>query len=56
MESHRNTEENVTLKMIWIDRLLAVAALVLGIVSIFLKDVDKCPIYFMLAYVLLRLK
>lgn len=43
-------------KMIWVDRILAAAALALGIVSIFIHDIDKCPIYFMLAYVFLRLK
>ena len=46
----------MAIKMIWIDRLLAVAALALGVVSIFIQDIDKCPIYFMLAYVFLRLK
>jgi len=43
-------------KIVWMDRCLAVAAFALGVVSIFIRDVDKCPIYFMLAYVLWRLK
>lgn len=41
-------------KLVWLDRILALGSLALGIVSIFINDVDKCPIYFMLAYALWR--
>ncbi len=34
---------------------LALVALALGVLSILLRDADKAPLYFLLAYVLLRL-
>ena len=43
-------------KSIWINRIFALASLALGIASVFLKDIDKLPIYLLLTYILLRLK
>ena len=40
-----------------VDRILAVAAVAMGVVSIvWLNDADKAPIYFLLGYALSRLK
>ncbi len=39
----------------YLDRLLALGAAVLGVVSVFLRDADKSPLYFLLAYILWRL-
>jgi len=41
--------------LIWFNRVLALAALALGIFSIFIHDADKSPIYFLLAFVLWQL-
>jgi hypothetical protein len=39
------------------DRILAAAAVAMGVVSIFwLRDADKAPIYFLIAYALWRIK
>jgi hypothetical protein len=43
--------------MKYLDRIIAVAAFVMGIASIFwLNDADKSPLYFLIAYVLWRFK
>jgi len=39
-----------------INRILAICALLMGIVSIGLRDADKSPLYFLLAFVLWQLK
>jgi hypothetical protein len=40
-----------------IDRILALAAVAMGVVSIvWLRDADKAPIYFLIGYALLRIK
>ncbi len=41
-------------RWVLLDRLLALAAAVMGIVSIVLNDADKSPLYFLLAYALGR--
>jgi hypothetical protein len=39
------------------DRALAVAAAIMGVVSIFLlNDADKAPLYFLLAYLFFRIR
>ena len=46
------------MEMSWtnvLNRTLSLAALAMGVASIFLNDSDKSPIYFLLAYVLWRL-
>jgi hypothetical protein len=40
-----------------LDRILAAAAVAMGVVSIFwLRDADKAPIYFLIGYALMRLR
>jgi hypothetical protein len=39
-----------------LDRALAVAAVLMAVVSVFLNDADKAPLYALLAYVLWRLE
>jgi hypothetical protein len=39
-----------------VDLALAVAAIAMGIASVFLNDADKSPIYFLIAYILWRLR
>lgn len=40
-----------------IDRILAIAAVAMGIASIvWLNDADKSPIYFLIGYALLRIR
>lgn len=40
-----------------VDRILSVAAIAMGVVSIaWLNDADKAPIYFLIGYTLWRLK
>ena len=43
--------------MKYVDRILTVAAIAMGVVSIvWLNDADKAPIYFLIGYALWRLK
>jgi hypothetical protein len=43
--------------MKYLDRILAVAAFAMGVVSIvWLRDADKSPIYFLVGYVLWRIR
>jgi len=42
--------------MIHINKVLMVLCIIAGVVSILIRDADKSPLYFLLAYVFWRLK
>ena len=43
-------------KVILVNRFLLIVAVGLGVVSIFMNDIDKSPIYFLLGYIFWRLQ
>ena len=48
-------KSNIKEKTIFLNRFFLLVARGLGIISIFMNDVDKSPIYFLLAYIFWRL-
>jgi hypothetical protein len=46
----------VKITVIHVNRILMVGALALGVFSVFVRDIDKLPIYLLLAYVFWRVR